>query len=114
MGGETAEMPGMYEGEDYDLAGFCVGIVEKSGIIDGSAVHVGDALIGLASSGPHANGYSLIRKIIEVSGADARTRAGPRNIPHYRWRPAGKYPTGSAGKRQGRHRHQKLANARHF
>ena len=73
VGGETAEMPGMYEGEDYDLAGFCVGIVEKSGIIDGSAVHVGDALIGLASSGPHANGYSLIRKIIEVSGADPRT-----------------------------------------
>lgn len=72
VGGETAEMPGMYEGEDYDLAGFCVGIVEKAGIIDGSAVHVGDTLIGLASSGPHSNGYSLIRKIIEVSGADVR------------------------------------------
>jgi phosphoribosylformylglycinamidine cyclo-ligase len=72
VGGETAEMPGMYEGEDYDLAGFCVGIVEKADIIDGSAVHVGDTLIGLAASGPHSNGYSLIRKIIEVSGADVR------------------------------------------
>jgi len=70
VGGETAEMPGMYEGEDYDLAGFCVGVVEKSEIIDGSKVVAGDALIALPSSGPHSNGYSLIRKIIEVSGAD--------------------------------------------
>ncbi len=68
VGGETAEMPGMYEGEDYDLAGFCVGVVEKSGIIDGSSVRIGDKLIGITSSGPHSNGYSLIRKIIDVSG----------------------------------------------
>jgi phosphoribosylformylglycinamidine cyclo-ligase len=70
VGGETAEMPGMYEAGDYDLAGFCVGVVEKSRIIDGSRVAAGDVLLGLASSGPHSNGYSLIRKIIEVSGAD--------------------------------------------
>lgn len=70
VGGETAEMPGMYEGEDYDLAGFCVGVVEKSEIIDGSRVAAGDALIALPSSGPHSNGYSLIRKILEVSGTE--------------------------------------------
>ncbi|MFC0708195.1 phosphoribosylformylglycinamidine cyclo-ligase [Azorhizophilus paspali] len=70
VGGETAEMPGMYEGEDYDLAGFCVGVVEKSEIIDGAKVAAGDALIALPSSGPHSNGYSLIRKILELSGTD--------------------------------------------
>jgi phosphoribosylformylglycinamidine cyclo-ligase len=80
VGGETAEMPGMYEGEDYDLAGFCVGIVEKSAIIDGSRVEVGDALIGIASSGPHSNGYSLIRKILEVSGADLEQNVGDRSL----------------------------------
>lgn len=73
VGGETAEMPGMYEGEDYDLAGFCVGVVEKADIIDGSKVAAGDVLIALPSSGPHSNGYSLIRKIIEVAGADINT-----------------------------------------
>ncbi|MDY0971739.1 phosphoribosylformylglycinamidine cyclo-ligase [Siccibacter turicensis] len=70
VGGETAEMPGMYHGEDYDVAGFCVGVVEKSEIIDGSKVADGDVLVALASSGPHSNGYSLVRKILEVSGAD--------------------------------------------
>jgi phosphoribosylformylglycinamidine cyclo-ligase len=70
VGGETAEMPGMYEGEDYDLAGFCVGVVEKADIIDGTKVAAGDTLLALPSSGPHSNGYSLIRKIIEVAGAD--------------------------------------------
>ena len=73
VGGETAEMPGMYEGEDYDLAGFCVGVVEKAKIIDGSKVQAGDVLIALPSSGPHSNGYSLIRKIIEISGVDVKT-----------------------------------------
>ncbi len=70
VGGETAEMPSMYQQGDFDLAGFCVGIVEKDNIIDGSQVKAGDAIIGIASSGPHSNGYSLIRKIIEVSKAD--------------------------------------------
>ncbi len=70
VGGETAEMPGMYEGEDYDLAGFAVGVVEKDEIIDGSKVKAGDVIIGIASSGVHSNGYSLVRKIIEVRGAD--------------------------------------------
>lgn len=73
VGGETAEMPGMYDGEDYDLAGFCVGVVEKDHIIDGSHVAAGDVLIALPSSGPHSNGYSLIRKIIEVTGSDLDT-----------------------------------------
>ena len=70
IGGETAEMPGMYHGEDYDVAGFCVGVVEADDVIDGSRVAQGDALIALASSGPHSNGYSLIRKIIGVSASD--------------------------------------------
>jgi phosphoribosylformylglycinamidine cyclo-ligase len=70
VGGETAEMPGMYTDGDYDLAGFAVGIVEKDRIIDGSSVQAGDVLLGLASSGPHSNGYSLIRRVLERSQAD--------------------------------------------
>jgi phosphoribosylformylglycinamidine cyclo-ligase len=70
VGGETAEMPGMYHGEDYDLAGFCVGIVDKDAIIDGSHTRAGDVVLGLPSSGPHSNGFSLIRKILQISGAD--------------------------------------------
>jgi phosphoribosylformylglycinamidine cyclo-ligase len=73
VGGETAEMPGMYHGDDYDLAGFCVGIVEKDAIIDGSATRAGDVVLGLPSSGPHSNGFSLIRKILQVAGGDLNT-----------------------------------------
>lgn len=80
VGGETAEMPGMYDGEDYDLAGFCVGVVEKSKILDGSSVASGDVLIALTSSGPHSNGYSLIRKIVEVSGADLHQPLGDSTL----------------------------------
>ena len=80
IGGETAEMPGMYQGGDYDLAGFCVGLVEKEHIIDGSRVGAGDVLIGLASSGPHANGYSLIRKILEVSGQALSAPLGDQTL----------------------------------
>ncbi|MGZ5038057.1 MAG: phosphoribosylformylglycinamidine cyclo-ligase [Usitatibacter sp.] len=70
IGGETAEMPGMYDPNEYDLAGFAVGLVEKAKIIDGKAIAAGDVVLGLASSGPHSNGYSLVRKVIAVSGAD--------------------------------------------
>ncbi|MDH5377057.1 MAG: phosphoribosylformylglycinamidine cyclo-ligase, partial [Gammaproteobacteria bacterium] len=68
IGGETAEMPGMYHGEDYDLAGFCVGIVDKDKIIDGSQVSEGDTVLGMASSGVHSNGFSLVRRILETKG----------------------------------------------
>jgi phosphoribosylformylglycinamidine cyclo-ligase len=80
VGGETAEMPGMYQGEDYDLAGFCVGVVDKEAIIDGSRVAAGDAVIGLASSGPHSNGYSLIRRLVAVAGASAVTQLDGRAL----------------------------------
>jgi phosphoribosylformylglycinamidine cyclo-ligase len=73
VGGETAEMPGMYHGADYDLAGFCVGVVEKDAIIDGTKTRAGDVVLGLPSSGPHSNGFSLIRKILQVSAADLNT-----------------------------------------
>src|SRR3954467_8862013 len=70
IGGETAEMPGMYAEGEYDLAGFCVGVVEKSAIIDGRSIVAGDAILGLASSGLHSNGFSLVRKIVANAGAD--------------------------------------------
>jgi phosphoribosylformylglycinamidine cyclo-ligase len=72
VGGETAEMPGFYGDGDYDLAGFCVGVVERDEIVDGSRMTAGDALIGLPSSGPHSNGYSLIRRVLETQGEPAQ------------------------------------------
>ena len=74
LGGETAEMPGLYAPGDYDLAGFCVGLVDNACIVDGSGISVGDVVIGLASSGIHSNGYTLVRKLFEASGA------GPEDI----------------------------------
>jgi phosphoribosylformylglycinamidine cyclo-ligase len=73
VGGETAEMPGMYHKGDYDIAGFCVGIAEKSRLIDGTKVAAGDQLIALGASGPHSNGFSLIRKVLEVNKTDTTT-----------------------------------------
>ena len=69
IGGETAEMPDMYPDGEYDLAGFCVGAVDRKDLIDGSTIEPGDAIIGIASSGPHSNGYSLIRRVLEIDGA---------------------------------------------
>ena len=80
IGGETAEMPGMYSEGDYDLAGFCVGVAEKANIVDGSKVKAGDAIIALASSGPHSNGYSLVRKVIEVSNASLDQACGETTL----------------------------------
>ncbi len=78
VGGETAEMPGMYQSDEYDLAGFCVGVVEKDKIIDGSSVNEDDTVIGLTSSGPHSNGYSLIRKLIDQEKLDLNNLCGDK------------------------------------
>lgn len=80
LGGETAEMPGMYSGDEYDLAGFCVGIVEKSALLTPERVAPDDVLIAIAASGPHSNGYSLIRKILAVSSADLAQPCGESSL----------------------------------
>src|SRR5690606_1296914 len=80
LGGETAEMPGMYPAGEYDLAGFAVGVVEKSDIIDGASIAAGDQLVGLASSGPHSNGYSLIRRVLEKACGEVTPAALARPL----------------------------------
>ena len=80
IGGETAEMPGMYQGGEYDLAGFAVGIVEKGDIIDGSTIEAGDVVLGLASSGAHSNGYSLIRKILDTKRVNLSAKVEGRTL----------------------------------
>lgn len=87
IGGETAEMPGFYRQGEYDLAGFGVGIVEKDQLIDGSRVQPGDMVIGLQSSGPHANGYSLIRKILEISGVGLETDVAGKTLAQWLMEP---------------------------
>ena len=76
VGGETAEMPGMYADGEYDLAGFCVGIVERDAIVDGASVAPGDDVVAIASSGPHSNGYSLIRRVLDAGGGDLERDVG--------------------------------------
>ncbi len=80
IGGETAEMPGMYGDGEYDLAGFAVGAVERESLIDGSGIDTDCVVLGLASSGPHSNGYSLIRKVLEISGAPLSARLGEQTL----------------------------------
>ena len=92
LGGETAEMPGMYDGGDYDLAGFCVGVVEREEIIDGQRIDVGDQIIGLAGSGPHSNGYSLIRRILERRPEGANDVIDGRRVIDLLLEPTRLYP----------------------
>ena len=80
IGGETAEMPGVYKKGDFDLAGFCVGVVDHDNIIDGRKIEEGNTIIGIASSGPHSNGYSLIRKIIELNGINNDEMLGKNKL----------------------------------
>jgi len=80
VGGETAEMPGMYADGEYDLAGFCVGIAERDAIVDGARVAPGDEVVAIASSGPHSNGYSLIRRVLDASGDDPERRVGETRL----------------------------------
>jgi len=91
VGGETAEMPGMYHKGDYDIAGFCVGVAEKSKLIDGTKVKSGDQLIALGSSGPHSNGYSLIRKVLEVNNTDANELLNGKSIGDHLLEPTNIY-----------------------
>ena len=81
LGGETAEMPGFYPQGRYDLAGFCVAVVEESDLIDGQRIEPGDVVIGVASSGVHSNGFSLVRKVLQTAGADVSTTYGPQHRP---------------------------------
>ena len=80
LGGETAEMPGFYSKGKYDLAGFCTGVVEELDLIDGTTINPGDQIIGLASNGIHSNGYSLVRKVLEINAVDSQTRFGSENL----------------------------------
>ena len=81
LGGETAEMPGFYPAGRYDLAGFCVAVVEEDEVIDGKAIQAGDRIVGVASSGVHSNGFSLVRKVLSMVQADGQTRFGSANTP---------------------------------
>ena len=94
LGGETAEMPGFYPAGRYDLAGFCVAVVEESELIDGHRIQPGDAVIGVASSGVHSNGFSLVRSVLEKVGADGSTRYGPaqRSLINDLLKPTRLYP----------------------
>ncbi len=95
LGGETAEMPGFYEAGRYDLAGFCVAVVEEEELIDGRAVRAGDRIVAVASSGVHSNGFSLVRRILEARGVDADTRLGADGPPLIEalLRPTALYPS---------------------